>query len=154
MPESDASCRRRRGIFKKLLESNCVNSAGPGFKNPGPVSVSDGTPSSGAGADEGIVEYVVLPEDVHCKISDGFNSFQMSCVPGSRQCRQEIDAVVLTLYEHLCHPCHPAEVSVNLERRMAVPEIVVGSLAQKIAVEFVGPVTVPEPCPKVEFPSH
>lgn len=60
----------------------------------------------------------------------------------------------MALEQHFCHTCRAAEVSVDLERRMAVPKVVERSVFQEVAIKHVSVITVVQACPLIELPSH
>ena len=71
---------------------------------------------------------------------------------------------VVTLYKHLCDTGSTSEITVDLERRMSIEKVRIGSSltpetgtsgwGQLVRYQLIGPVSVLESCPKADLPAH
>lgn len=60
----------------------------------------------------------------------------------------------MALQEHFGHTCGTAEITVDLERRMHIPEVVRCTVLQQVSVEHIAVIAVVQTRPLVEFPTH
>ena len=109
---------------------------------------------SGTGTDNHSCQVIVLPIDVKHKIPSCAHSGQLSFMPYIRKGRKQMDESRMALHQHLGHSGRPPEIPVYLERRMTVPQILVGSVLEQVAKQGIGTVTVVQTRPLVQFPTH
>src|SRR5699024_10660246 len=67
--------------------------------------------------------------------------------PSGRKCCQRSNVAFMALKKHLSDSRGSAEVSVDLERRMCIPEIVHDLCLQKLLKLLITYITVSDPCP-------
>ena len=60
----------------------------------------------------------------------------------------------MALQQHLSYSGRTSEISINLEGRMTVPEVVIRSILQQVSIQGIRPVTILKPGPLIQFPAH
>ena len=70
------------------------------------------------------MELPVAPVEIDHKGTAGAQSFHVAVAPRIGQRRQEVQTADVTLEEHFGHARRTAEVSIDLERRVHIPEVV------------------------------
>ena len=92
--------------------------------------------------DDCLGELPVFPGDIYFKTAARAQPFDRPRRPGLRQRRQQVDFPCLTLQEHLRNRRRPAEVTINLKRRMGIQQIGKRASLQQVAQHQIGMVAV------------
>ena len=90
----------------------------------GLLPIAHGAVFAGLRGDARFVELSVAPVEIDHKDTACAQSFHVAVAPRVGQRRQEVQAADVTLEEHFGHARRTAEVSIDLERRMHIPEVV------------------------------
>ena len=72
-------------------------------------------------------EFSLLPLDVNHKTTTSSQSAHLALLPIVRKSRQQLHGTIMTLHQHLADTCRASEVTINLERRMRIEEVRIGS---------------------------
>ena len=118
------------------------------------ASIAEGAFLSGKRSHIDFCKAACLPADVDDESAAGAQSLYATFSPSIGQCRQQMQAFGVALQEHFCNARCSAEVAVNLEWGMGVPQVVACAVAEEVPEKEVRMVSVVEACPLVEFPSH
>ena len=87
-------------------------------------AVAQGARPSEAGVYHRLPQFAAGPFHVNLEAAPGQQSGHAAVSPCRREGGKQVDESHVTLEEHLRYSCGPAEVAVDLERRMGVPKIV------------------------------
>src|SRR5579859_145920 len=132
-----------------------------GGERAGLVTVADGTGTAGGGGEREGLEVAVPPGQVDGEAAAGAQASYLAVGEGGGEGREEIDAVVLALEQHLGDAGCAAKVAIDLERRMRVEHIRVYSavftrgadgIGEQFIEQFQGVVAVAEAGPAVDLP--
>ena len=93
-----------------------------------------------------------IPLDVDGDVTARANAGDAALAPRLRQRRQDVDLAVLALQQHLDDAGRGAEVAVDLERRMRVPQVGQRAVAQQAFEQLVRAVAVAQARPEVDLP--
>ena len=120
----------------------------------GGLTVAEGASGAGAGMDDGFCQPAGGPFEIDLEAASGKKAGDFAVRPGGRKRRQQMYESQVALQQHFGDACGAAEIAVDLERRMGVPQIVQSTVPKKIPEQFVGSVSVIQSCPLVQFPAH
>ena len=113
------------------------------------------------------MKFSIVPLFVHNKSTTGTQTLHTTLLPVCRQRGQQMNGAVMTLHKHLADTCRHAEVTVNLERRMGIKEVWIGTAVgilscstiirqqmQHILDNLEGMVAIEHTCPEIRLPSQ
>ena len=107
------------------------------------------------------LKFSILPTHLlNDKSAAGTESVHLSVVPSFGQGGQQVHRTVVALHQHLGNARRATKVAVNLERRMRVEEVGVGSAtaiargSELFGDELIGTVTVEQSRPQAHLPTH
>ena len=93
----------------------------------------------------------LFPRSVDDETAPGAQSGEFTSVPVGRACREQPDRFLVALQQHFCDTCGGSEVSVDLERRVKVPQILERAALKKPAQQLVSTLAVAGARPQVDF---
>ena len=93
----------------------------------------------------------LFPESVDDETAPGAQSGEFTSVPVGRACREQPDRFLVALQQHFRDTCGGSEVSVDLERRVEVPQILERAALKKPAQQLVRTLAVAGARPEVDF---
>lgn len=120
----------------------------------GGLTVAEGASGAGTGMDDGFCQPAGEPFEIDLEAASGEKAGDFAVRPGERESGQQMDKPQVALQQHLGDAGRAAEIAIDLERRMGVPQIVQSTVPKKIPEQFVGSVSVIQSCPLVQFPAH
>ena len=107
------------------------------------------------------LKFSILPTHLlNDKSSAGTESVHLSVIPPFGQGGQQVHRTVVALHQHLGNARRATKVAVNLERRMRVEEVGIGSAtaiargSELFGDEFIGTVAVEQSRPQAHLPTH
>ncbi len=107
-----------------------------------------------AGGDADFFRCTGAPGGTHGDIVPGLDAVERAVSPGSRDGGKHADQAGIVGHEHLVDAGGGAEVAVDLEGRVRIPEVGVGGVGDDVAHHLVGAITVEQLGPEVDLPSH
>jgi len=125
----------------------------PGFASP-----ADEKLAGLGGRHLGLGQLSILPYDIDNKAAARTETLYRSGGPCTGQGGKQDDfaavGMVVALQQHFGHPRASAKVSINLEGRMHIEEVGVGSIFEQVLDHQMGMVTIMHACPKINLPAH
>ena len=104
--------------------------------------------------DHSPAETTILPIHIDSEVSSCAQSRHATVAPSVWQSREQMNESCVTLQEHFRDSSRATKVSVDLERRVCVPQIVKRAVLQQVAIEQIGMIAVVQTRPLVELPAH
>ena len=120
----------------------------------GGLTVAEGASGAGTGMDDSFCQPAGGPFEIDLEAASGKKAGDFAVGPGRRKRRKQVDESQMALQQHLGDAGGAAEIAIDLERRMGVPQVVQSAVPEKIPEQFVGSVTVIQSGPLVQFPTH
>ena len=127
---------------------------------------ADAEHASQARFDDGFAQLASVPFHADREAAPCHQAAYASIAPHVGEGGQQVDCSVMALQQHFGHSCGVSEVPVDLEGRVCVEQVGIGSsfgifllhcIARKqfehVADDSVGMVAVQHTCPEVDFPS-